>query len=130
MNQQDEQISFLREQLRNKGKIINSLINQLSKNSEVTQTPVINPYHKKITKENATSVKQKISNNTKTTNNTDLNTSVTKTPNVTVTFTVEKSNEIVKDLSNNTGKINPKSENKQVIRKNNDTKTKISHDFG
>ena len=106
MNQLDEQISFLREQVRNKGKTINSLINQLSKNSEVTQTPVINPHDQKITKENATPVKQKLSHNTETTNNTDLNTSVIKTPNV--DFTVEKSNEIVKDLSNNAGKINPK----------------------
>ena len=104
MNQLDEQISFLREQVRNKGKTINSLINQLSKNSEVTQTPVINPHDQKI-KENATPVKQKLSHNTETTNNTDLNTSVIKTPNV--DFTVEKSNEIVKDLSNNAGKINP-----------------------
>ena len=73
INQLEEQISFLREQFRNKNKIINSLINLLSKNSEVTQTPV----------------------------------------------TVEKSNEIEKekDLSNNTDKRNPKSENKQLIRK-------------
>ena len=41
INQLEEQISFLREQFRNKDKIINSLINELSKNSEVTQTPVI-----------------------------------------------------------------------------------------
>ena len=84
INQLEEQISFLREQFRNKDKIINSLINELSKNSEVTQTPVI----------------------------------------------VEKSNEIEKDLSNNIDKRNPKSENKQVIRKNNDTKTKAGHNFG
>ena len=84
INQLEEQISFLREQFRNKDKIINSLINQLSKNSEVPQTPV----------------------------------------------TVEKSNEIEKDLSNNIDKRNPKSENKQVIRKNNDTKTKAGHNFG
>ena len=32
----------------------------------------------------------------------------------------KRSNEIETDLSNNTDKINPKSENKQVIRKNND----------
>ena len=47
INQLVEQISFLREQLRNKDKITNSLINQLSKNSEVIQTPVINPQDKK-----------------------------------------------------------------------------------
>ena len=39
-----------------------------------------------------TPVKQKISHNTETTNNTDLNTSVVKTSNV--DFTIEKSNEI------------------------------------
>ena len=49
---------------------------------------------------------------------------VIKTPNV--DFTVEKSNEIEKDLSNNTDKRNPKSKNKQVIKKNNDTKTQKS----
>ena len=55
INQLVEQISFLREQLRNKDKITNSLINQLSKNSEVIQTPVINPQDKKkITEENST----------------------------------------------------------------------------
>ena len=125
INQLEEQISFLREQLRNKDKIINSLINQLSKNSEVIQTTVINPQDKKkITEENATPVKQKLSHNAETTNITDLNTSVIKTPNV--DFTVEKSNEIEKDLSNNTDKRNPKSENKQVIIKNNDTKTQKS----
>ena len=42
LNYLGEQISFLREQLRNKDKVINSLINQLSKNSEVIQTPIIN----------------------------------------------------------------------------------------
>ena len=104
IKQLEEQISFLREQLRNEDKIINSLINQLSKNSEVIQAPVINTQDKKkITEENATPVKQKLSHNTETTNNTDLNTSIIKTPNV--DFTVEKS------------------ENKQVIRKNNGTKT-------
>ena len=35
----------------------------------------------------------------------------------------ELEKEIEKDLSNNTDKRNPKSENKQVIKKNNDTKT-------
>ena len=43
-----------------------------------------------------------------------------------VYFTVEKSNKIEKDLSNNNDKINPKSENKQVIRKNSDTKAQKS----
>ena len=38
INHLEQQISFLREQLRNKDKIINSLINQLSKNSEVIST--------------------------------------------------------------------------------------------
>ena len=109
INQLEEQISFLREQLRNKDKIINSLINQLSKNSEVIQTTVINPQDKKkITEENATPVKQKLSHNAETTNITDLNTSVIKTPNV--DFTVEKSHKIEKDLSNNADKRNPKTE--------------------
>ena len=36
---------------------------------------------------------------------------------------MEKSNEIETDLTNNTDKINPKSGNKQVIRKSNDIKT-------
>ena len=35
INHLEEQISFLREQIRNKGKIINSSISQLSKQSEV-----------------------------------------------------------------------------------------------
>ena len=43
INHLEQQISFLREQPKNKDKIINSLINQLSKNSEVMQTPVIKP---------------------------------------------------------------------------------------
>ena len=47
INLLEEQISFPREQLRNKDKIINSLINQLSKNSEVIHTLVINPQDKK-----------------------------------------------------------------------------------
>ena len=46
----------------------------------------------KTAEENMTPVKQKISHNTETTNNTDLNTSVVKTSNV--DFTIEKSNEI------------------------------------
>ena len=63
-----------------------------------------------------TPVKQKLSHNRETTNNTDLiNTSVIKTSNV--NFTVEKANEIEKDLSNNIDKINSKSKNKQAIRK-------------
>ena len=60
-------MSFLREQLRNKDKIINSLINQLSKNSEVIQTPIINPQDKnlflKTAEENMTPVKKKLSYN-------------------------------------------------------------------
>ena len=122
INHLEEQISFLKEQLRNKDKIVNSLINQLSKNSEVKQTPVVNPQDKKkITEENVTPVKQKLSYNTETINNTDsINTAVIKTSRV--DFTVEKTNETEKDLSNNTDKINSKSKNKQAIRKNNDTK--------
>ena len=61
INHLEQQISFLKEQLRNKDKIINTLISQLSKNSEVIQTPVINPQDEnlflKITEENATPVK-------------------------------------------------------------------------
>ena len=103
INQLEQQISFLREQLGNKDKSINSLINQPSKNIEVIQTPVINPQDKnKRTKENVTLVKQKLSHNTETTNKTDLNTSVIKTPYL--DFTVEKSNEIEKHLSDNTDK--------------------------
>ena len=125
IHQLEEQISFLREQLWNKGKIINSLINQLSKNSEVIQTPVINPQDKKkIAKENVTPVKQKLWHNRETANNIDLNTSVIKTSNV--DFTVERSNKIGKDLSDNTDKRNPKSENKQAIGKNNNTITQKS----
>ena len=68
-----------------------------------------------------TPVKQKLSHNTETINNTDsINTAVIKTSSV--DFTVEKTNETEKDLSNNTDKINSKSKNKQAIRKNNDTK--------
>ena len=77
INHLEEQISFLREQLRSKDKIINSLINQLSKNSEVIETPIINPQDKnlflKTAEENLTPVKQKLSHNTEATNNTDLN---------------------------------------------------------
>ena len=128
INHLKEQISFLREQLRNKDKIINSLIAQLSKNSEVIETPVINQQDKnlflKTAEENTTPVKEKLSHNTETTNNRDLNTSVIKTSNV--DFTIEKSDEIETDLPNNTNKINPESENKQVIRKNNDIKTQKS----
>ena len=67
---------------------------------------------------------QKLSHNTETTNNRDLNTWVIRTPNV--DFTVEKPNETEKALSNNTDKRNRKSENKQVNRKNNQTKTQKS----
>ena len=69
-------------------------------------------------------VKQKLSHNTGTTNNTDLNTLVVKTSKV--DFTIEKSNKIETDLSNNTDKINAKSENKQEIRKKNNIKTQKS----
>ena len=62
-----------------------------------------------------------ISHNTETTSKADSNTSVTKSFNV--HFATERSKEIETDLSNNTDKINPKSENKQVIRKNNGIKT-------
>ena len=128
IKQLEKQILFVRQQLTNKDKILNSLIIQLSKNSEVKLTPVINPQDKKkITEKNATPVKQKLSHNAETTKYTDLNTSVIKTPNL--DFTVEKPNEIVKDLSNNTNKINPKSRNKQVIRKNNNTKHKNRSQF-
>ena len=72
----------------------------------------------KIAEENMTPAKQKLSHNTETTNNTYLNTLVTKTSKV--DYTIEKSNEIETDLSNNTDNINAKSENKQKIRKNND----------
>ena len=92
------------------------------------QAPLINPQDKnlflKTVKENTTPVKQKLSPNTETTNNTDLSMSVIKISNV--HFAIEKFNEIETDLSNNTDKINPKSENKQVIRKNNDIKTQKS----
>ena len=125
INHLEEQLSFLSEQLRNKDKIINSLITQLSKNIEVIQTPIINEEDKnlflKAAEKNITPVKQKLSHNTETTNNRDLNTSVMKTSNV--DFTIEKSDEIKIDLSNNTNKTNPKSENKQVIRKSNGIKT-------
>ena len=86
INLLEKQISFLREQLKNKDKVINSLINQLLKNSEVIQTPVINPQDKnlflKVAQENMTPVKQKLLYNTETTNNAHLNTSVIKTPKV------------------------------------------------
>ena len=62
-----------------------------------------------------TPVKQKLSHNTKTTNNADLNTSVIKASKV--EFTIEKSNEIETDLSNNADRINKKLENKEEIRK-------------
>ena len=59
----------------------------------------------KTAEENTTPVKQKLSRNTET-NNTDLNTWVIKTSKV--DFTIEKSNKIGTDLSNNTDEINPK----------------------
>ena len=65
MNHLEKQISFLREQLRNKDKVINSLITQLSKNSEVIETPIISQQDKNIflktAGENTTPVKQKLS---------------------------------------------------------------------
>ena len=63
--------------------------------------------------ENTTLVKQKLSHNKETTNNKDLNKSVIKTSKV--DFTIKKSNETETYLSNNTDKINPKSQNKQEI---------------
>ena len=127
INHLEEQISFLRF-LSFLSFFINSLINQLSNNSEVIQTPVIDPQDENIfvktVEENTTPVQQKLSHNTETTNNKDLRTSVIKTSEV--DFTIEKSNEIEIDLSKNTDKINPKSENKQEIRKNNDIKTQNS----
>ena len=49
------------EELRNAGKIINILIDQLSKNSEVIQAPIINPQSKNLfpetVEENMTTVK-------------------------------------------------------------------------
>ena len=79
INHLEEQISFLREQLRNKDKIINLLINQLSKTSDVIKTPIINPHDKNLfqnaAEENMTTVKQILSHNMETTKNTDLNTS-------------------------------------------------------
>ena len=60
-----------------------------------------------------TEVKRKLSHNAEATNNTDFNTSVIKTSHI--DFSIENSNEKETDLSNNTDKINPKSENKQVI---------------
>ena len=63
--------------------------------------------------ENTTLVKQKLSHNRETTNNKDLNKSVIKTSKV--DFTIKKFNETETYLSNNTDKINPKSQNKQEI---------------
>ena len=49
------------EELRNAGKIINVLIDQLSKNSEMIQAPIINPQSKNLfpetVEENVTTVK-------------------------------------------------------------------------
>ena len=65
------------------------------------ETSIINPYDKnlypKTAEENMTPVKQKLSHNTETTNNTDLNTSIIKTSNV--DFTIEMSNEIARNRS-------------------------------
>ena len=65
------------------------------------QTPIINTYDKnlypKTAEENMTTVKQKLSHDTETANNTDLNTSIIKTSNV--DFTTEKSNEIAGNRS-------------------------------
>ena len=56
------------------------------KNSEVIQTLIINPQDEnlflKAAEENTTPIKQKLSHNAETTNNTDLNTLVIKTSNV------------------------------------------------
>ena len=79
---------------------------------------------KKIT----TPVEQKHSHNTQTTHNTYLNTLAIKTFNA--NFTTENSNKLKTNLSNNTGKINLKSENKQVIRKISDIETQIIHNLG
>ena len=49
-----------------------------------------------------TPIKQKLSSNTETTIDTDLNTLIIKTSNI--DFFIEKSNEIETDLSNNTDK--------------------------
>ena len=129
INQLEEQILFLREQLRSKYKIINSLINQLWKNIEIIQTPVINPQNKKkMTEENATPAKQKLSHNTETTNRTDLNASVIKTPNV--DFTVEKSNKIekrsIKEYWQKKFKIGKQTSNQKKQRHQN---RKVGHNF-
>ena len=90
---------------------------------KVTRAPIINSQDKnlflKIAEKNTTS--ETFTHNIETINNTNLHTSVIKTSNV--NFTVKMSNEIETYLGYNTDKLNPKSENKQVIRKNNDTKT-------
>ena len=93
---------------------------------EVTRAPLINSQDKNLflklaEKKYNISKTETFTHNTETINNTNLNRSVIKTPNV--NFTVKMSNEIETYLGYNTDKLNPKSENKQVIRKNNDTKT-------
>ena len=123
INHLEEQISFPREQRQD-----HKLINQPAIKKQWGKTPIINLQDKnlflKAAEENTTPGKQKLSHNTGTINNADLNTSVIKSSKV--DFTIEKSNKIEKDLSNNTDKINPKPENKQEIRKNNDIKTQKS----
>ena len=54
-------------------------------------------------------------------NSRDLRTSLIRTSNVEIT--IEKSDEMETSLSNSTDKINPKLENKRVIRRNKDSKT-------
>ena len=85
-------MSFRRKQFRNKDKIISSLTDQLSKNSDVIQTPIIYLQDKNLfpgtSEENTTPVKQKLSHNAETTNSTDLVTSVIKISNA--DFTMEK----------------------------------------
>ena len=78
---------------------------------------------KKIT----TPVKQKHSHNTQTTQNIYLNTLAIKT--FTANFTTENSNKLKTNLSNNTGKINLKPENEQVIRKISHIETQIIHNL-
>ena len=127
INHLEEQISFLGEQLRKQRKdckLINkSTLKKQWVNTDTNYWSTRNLFLK-TAEENTAPVKQKLSHNTETTNNTDLNTSVIKTSKV--DFTIEKSNEIETDLSNNTDKINSKSENKQEIRKNNDIKIQKS----
>ena len=68
------------EEFRNAGQIINVLIDQLSKNSEVIQAPIINPQSKNLfpetVEENMTTYEtnMKLSHSTKITSSTDLST--------------------------------------------------------